>query len=53
MLILNLAYNKSGIEQRVHVLIDKFAECELRSLAVVYQVGELRRIVIQNTFKHC
>jgi hypothetical protein len=52
MLIINLAYNKSGIEQRVHVLIDKFVERELRSLAIVYQVGELRRIVIQNTFKH-
>jgi H+-transporting ATPase len=46
MQILNLAYNKSGIEQRVHALIDKFAERELRSLVVVYQVGELRRIVI-------
>ncbi|KAL5647963.1 hypothetical protein ACJX0J_042318, partial [Zea mays] len=35
--ILNLAYNKSGIEQRVHALIDMFVERELRSLDVVYQ----------------
>lgn len=36
--ILNLAHNKSEIERRVHVVIDKFAERGLRSLAVAYQV---------------
>ncbi|XP_020548158.1 plasma membrane ATPase 2-like isoform X2 [Sesamum indicum] len=35
--ILNLAYNKSEIERRVHSVIDKFAERGLRSLAVAYQ----------------
>ncbi|TVU45645.1 hypothetical protein EJB05_05136, partial [Eragrostis curvula] len=35
--ILNLAYNKSEIERRVHTVIDKFAERGLRSLAVAYQ----------------
>uniref|UniRef100_A0A0A0LU01 Cation-transporting P-type ATPase N-terminal domain-containing protein n=1 Tax=Cucumis sativus TaxID=3659 RepID=A0A0A0LU01_CUCSA len=35
--ILNLAYNKSEIERRVHAVIDKFAERGLRSLAVAYQ----------------
>lgn len=35
--ILNLAHNKSNIERRVHVVIDKFAERGLRSLAVAYQ----------------
>jgi hypothetical protein len=45
MQILNIAYNKLGIEQKVHALIDKFAERELRSLVVVYQVGELRTIL--------
>ncbi|KAH7554029.1 hypothetical protein JRO89_XS12G0098600 [Xanthoceras sorbifolium] len=35
--ILNLAHNKSEIERRVHVVIDKFAERGLRSLAVAYQ----------------
>ncbi|XP_066371382.1 plasma membrane ATPase 1-like isoform X1 [Miscanthus floridulus] len=35
--ILNLAYNKSEIERRVHAVIDKFAESGLRSLAVAYQ----------------
>ncbi|KAL4568436.1 hypothetical protein LXL04_024049 [Taraxacum kok-saghyz] len=35
--ILNLAHNKSDIERRVHVVIDKFAERGLRSLAVAYQ----------------
>lgn len=36
--ILDLAYNKSDIERRVHSVIDKFAERGLRSLAVAYQV---------------
>ncbi|KAG9452186.1 hypothetical protein H6P81_005090 [Aristolochia fimbriata] len=35
--ILNLAWNKSGIEHRVHAIIDKFAERGLRSLAVARQ----------------
>ncbi|KAJ8458984.1 hypothetical protein OPV22_031910 [Ensete ventricosum] len=35
--ILNLAHNKSEIERRVHVVIDKFADRGLRSLAVAYQ----------------
>ncbi|KAL0539835.1 hypothetical protein IC582_024056 [Cucumis melo] len=35
--ILNLAYNKSEIERKVHAVIDKFAERGLRSLAVAYQ----------------
>ncbi|KAI0501574.1 hypothetical protein KFK09_016519 [Dendrobium nobile] len=35
--ILHLAHNKSDIEQRVHAVIDKFAERGLRSLAVAYQ----------------
>ncbi|KAK6918648.1 hypothetical protein RJ641_017070 [Dillenia turbinata] len=35
--ILNLAHNKSGIKQRVHTIIDKFAERGLRSLGVAYQ----------------
>ncbi|KAF5755038.1 putative P-type H(+)-exporting transporter [Helianthus annuus] len=35
--ILNLAHNKSEIERRVHLVIDKFAERGLRSLAVAYQ----------------
>lgn len=53
MQILNLAYNKLEIERRVHAVIDKFAERGLRSLAVAYQVGELRRIVIQSMLKRC
>ncbi|KAJ4731854.1 Plasma membrane ATPase [Rhynchospora pubera] len=36
--ILNLCYNKHEIADRVHVVIDKFAERGLRSLAVAYQV---------------
>jgi len=51
--ILNLAYNKTEIERRVHAVIDKFAERGLRSLAVAYQVGELRRIVIHSALKAC
>ncbi|XP_029124735.1 plasma membrane ATPase 2 [Cajanus cajan] len=35
--ILNLAYNKSEIQQRVHAIIEKFAERGLRSLAVARQ----------------
>ncbi|KAL1805989.1 plasma membrane ATPase 1 [Daucus carota subsp. sativus] len=35
--ILNLAWNKSDIEKRVHSIIDKFAERGLRSLAVARQ----------------
>ncbi|KAJ9706981.1 hypothetical protein PVL29_002108 [Vitis rotundifolia] len=35
--ILNLAHNKSDIERRVHLIIDKFAERGLRSLAVACQ----------------
>ncbi|PIN16341.1 Plasma membrane H+-transporting ATPase [Handroanthus impetiginosus] len=35
--ILNLAYNRSEIERKVHSIIDKFAERGLRSLAVAYQ----------------
>ncbi|XP_057754513.1 plasma membrane ATPase 1-like isoform X1 [Arachis stenosperma] len=35
--ILNLAHNKSEIAQRVHAIIDKFAERGLRSLAVAHQ----------------
>ncbi|KAH1241494.1 ATPase 11, plasma membrane-type [Glycine max] len=35
--ILNLAHNKSEIQQRVHAIIDKFAERGLRSLAVARQ----------------
>ncbi|KAK7256414.1 hypothetical protein RIF29_29860 [Crotalaria pallida] len=35
--ILNLAHNKSEIEQRVHAIIDKFAERGLRSLGVARQ----------------
>ncbi|CAI9095681.1 OLC1v1031677C1 [Oldenlandia corymbosa var. corymbosa] len=35
--ILNLAYNKSDIEKRVHSVIDKYAERGLRSLAVARQ----------------
>jgi magnesium-transporting ATPase (P-type) len=51
MQILNLAHNKSEIERRVHAVIDKFAERGLRSLAVAYQVGELRRVVIHSALK--
>lgn len=40
--ILNLACNKSEIENRVHAIIDKFAERGLRSLAVARQVNYLR-----------
>ncbi|XP_078165058.1 ATPase 10, plasma membrane-type isoform X2 [Carex rostrata] len=36
--ILNLCYNKHEIADRVHTVIDKFAERGLRSLAVAYQV---------------
>ncbi|XP_062009960.1 plasma membrane ATPase 1-like isoform X1 [Rosa rugosa] len=35
--ILNLVPNKSELERRVHVMIDKYAERGLRSLAVAYQ----------------
>ncbi|XP_047044584.1 plasma membrane ATPase 3 [Lolium rigidum] len=35
--ILDLAHNKSEIERRVRVVIDKFAERGLRSLGVAYQ----------------
>ncbi|KAL6520348.1 ATPase 11, plasma membrane-type [Orobanche minor] len=35
--ILDLAYNRSEIERRVHSVISKFAERGLRSLAVAYQ----------------
>ncbi|XP_010529048.1 PREDICTED: ATPase 7, plasma membrane-type [Tarenaya hassleriana] len=35
--ILALAHNKVEIEKRVHMVIDKFAERGLRSLAVAYQ----------------
>ncbi|CAM0871308.1 unnamed protein product [Alopecurus aequalis] len=35
--ILNLAWNKSEIEKKVHQVIDNFAERGLRSLAVAYQ----------------
>ncbi|KAL2659383.1 hypothetical protein AAZX31_03G098600 [Glycine max] len=35
--ILNLAHNKPEIQQRVHAIIDKFAERGLRSLAVARQ----------------
>ncbi|GAB4832166.1 Plasma membrane ATPase 2, variant 2 [Ancistrocladus abbreviatus] len=35
--ILNLVHNKSEIERRVRVVIDKYAERGLRSLAVAYQ----------------
>uniref|UniRef100_A0A803ML36 P-type H(+)-exporting transporter n=1 Tax=Chenopodium quinoa TaxID=63459 RepID=A0A803ML36_CHEQI len=35
--ILNLAYNKSEIERRVHAVIDKYAERGFRSLGVAYQ----------------
>lgn len=35
--ILNLAYNKSEIEKRVHIVIDNFAQRGLRSLAVACQ----------------
>ncbi|KAI9153370.1 hypothetical protein LWI28_010337 [Acer negundo] len=35
--ILNLVRNKSEIEQRVHSVIDKYADRGLRSLAVAYQ----------------
>ncbi|VAH95574.1 unnamed protein product [Triticum turgidum subsp. durum] len=35
--ILNLAHNKSEIAQKVHTVIDKFAERGLRSLGVAYQ----------------
>uniref|UniRef100_A0A453H3Q8 Plasma membrane ATPase n=1 Tax=Aegilops tauschii subsp. strangulata TaxID=200361 RepID=A0A453H3Q8_AEGTS len=35
--ILNLAYNKSEIAQKVHIVIDKFAERGFRSLGVAYQ----------------
>ncbi|KAJ3673682.1 hypothetical protein LUZ60_005674 [Juncus effusus] len=35
--ILNLCYNKNKIGERVHAIIDKFAERGLRSLAVAYQ----------------
>ncbi|KAG6782391.1 hypothetical protein POTOM_011791 [Populus tomentosa] len=35
--ILNLAWNKSDIERRVHSIIDKFAERGLRSLGVARQ----------------
>ncbi|KAG6527342.1 hypothetical protein ZIOFF_009441 [Zingiber officinale] len=34
--ILNLAHNKSEIEQRVHAIIDKIAEHGVRSLAAAY-----------------
>lgn len=36
--ILNLALNKSDIEKRVHLIIDKFAKRGLRSLVVARQV---------------
>ncbi|GLT51569.1 hypothetical protein SLA2020_249700 [Shorea laevis] len=35
--ILNLAHNKLDIEWKVHSIIDKFAECGLRSLGVARQ----------------
>ncbi|MCL7032954.1 hypothetical protein MKW94_007802 [Papaver nudicaule] len=35
--ILNLAYNKSEIEKKVHAIIDKFAERGLRSLGIARQ----------------
>ncbi|PKU59855.1 plasma membrane ATPase 1 [Dendrobium catenatum] len=35
--ILNLAWNKSEIERKVHAIIDRFADRGLRSLAVAYQ----------------
>ncbi|XP_004302360.1 PREDICTED: plasma membrane ATPase 1-like isoform X1 [Fragaria vesca subsp. vesca] len=35
--ILNLVHNKSELERKVHVMIDKYAERGLRSLAVAYQ----------------
>ncbi|KAH6557462.1 hypothetical protein KP509_1Z113200 [Ceratopteris richardii] len=35
--ILSLVHNKPEIEARVHAVIDKFAECGLRSLAVALQ----------------
>ena len=34
--ILNLMHNKSEIERRVHVVIDKFTDRGLRSLVVAY-----------------
>ncbi|KAL8539758.1 hypothetical protein ACS0TY_001390 [Phlomoides rotata] len=37
ILILHLAHNKADIERRVHVVIDKFVERGLRSLAVAYR----------------
>ncbi|KAJ6704066.1 CALCIUM-TRANSPORTING ATPASE [Salix viminalis] len=41
MWILNLAWNKSDIERRVHSIIDKFAERGLRSLGVARQIATL------------
>ncbi|KVI11102.1 P-type ATPase, cytoplasmic domain N, partial [Cynara cardunculus var. scolymus] len=35
--ILNLAHNKSDVERRVHIVIDKCAERGLRSLTVAYK----------------
>ncbi|WOG82753.1 hypothetical protein DCAR_0101921 [Daucus carota subsp. sativus] len=37
--ILDLAHNKSNIEKRVHLVIDNFAECGLRSLGVARQLN--------------
>ena len=36
--ILNLCYNKDDIAEKVQIVVDRFAERGLRSLAVAYQV---------------
>lgn len=36
--ILNLCYNKDDVADKVQLVIDRFAERGLRSLAVAYQV---------------
>ena len=38
MQILSLSYNKAEIAQKVHTIIDKYADRGLRSLAVARQV---------------
>lgn len=43
--ILNLAFNKSDIANKVHSIIDKFAERGLRSLAVARQVKPFNDIL--------
>ena len=51
--ILNLAYNKSEIAQKVHTVIDKFAERGLRSLGVAYQVSKVLGVPLHRAIQAC